>query len=235
MRSSTRSTTTSTTTTRPEPPQDCPRCPRLAAFRDEQRRLRPDWHNAPVASLGPADAPLLIVGLAPGLGGANRTGRPFTGDHAGAVLYPALAAHGLSRGTFAARVDDGLELVGCRIANAVRCVPPANRPTPAEIASCRPFLEGELLRGPRPRVVLALGRIAHAAVLRVLGLRESRFPFAHAGVHAPPGAPVLVASYHPSRYNMNTGRLTPAMLDAALTAAVAALEHPALAPLNAAQ
>jgi uracil-DNA glycosylase family 4 len=215
------STTTSTTTTRPEPERDCPRCPRLAAFRGEQRARRPGWHNAPVPSFGAADAPILIVGLAPGLGGANRTGRPFTGDHAGEVLYPALMARGLAQGRYAADPADGFTLTGCRIANAVRCVPPANRPTPAEAAACRPFLQGELA-APSPRVVLALGRIAHDATLRALGLTAARWPFAHAGEHRPSGAPVLVMSYHPSRYNMNTGRLTRPMLDAAIARAVAA-------------
>ena len=161
---------------RPVPPPDCPLCPRLAAFRQASRAAEPGWHNAPVGSFGPADAPLVIVGLAPGLRGANRTGRPFTGDYAGEVLYPALLAHGLARGRFAADPEDGLELVGARIANAVRCVPPQNKPTPAEIATCNRFLVPELTVGVPPRVILALGRVAHAAALRALGIPASRSP-----------------------------------------------------------
>jgi uracil-DNA glycosylase family 4 len=198
------------------PPRDCPLCPRLVAYRASLRHAHPDWHNAPVASFGPRDARLLIVGLAPGAQGANRTGRPFTGDHAGLVLYPALAAQGLSSGSFAARPDDGLELVDARITNAVRCVPPANKPTGREIATCRRFLHGELHDSPRPRVVLSLGRIAHDSVLRVLALSATSYPFAHGAVYHPPDRPALVASYHCSRYNMNTGRLTTGMFEAVM-------------------
>jgi uracil-DNA glycosylase family 4 len=172
-----------------------------------------------VPSFGDPAAALLVVGLAPGAAGANRTGRPFTGDAAGVLLYAALARHGLSRGRYAARPDDGLELVGCRITNALRCVPPANRPTGAEIAACRDFLRGELAGGVPPRVVLALGRIAWDAVLRALGLAASRHPFAHGAVAALPGGPTVVGSYHCSRLNTNTGRLTPEMLDTALARA----------------
>ena len=182
-----------------------------------------------MASFGPTSAPLLIVGLAPGVGGANRTGRPFTGDYAGEVLYPALAAFGLANSRFAARLDDGLELIGCRIANAVRCVPPANRPTPAEISTCRTFLADEILAPPAPPVVLALGRIAFETVLRVLGLSPPRFAFAHAGVYRLPRGPILVASYHCSRYNINTGRLTPEMFKSAVRAAVEVLEQSTVA------
>jgi uracil-DNA glycosylase len=217
---------------RREPPRDCPLCPRLADFRVLQREAHPDWYNAPVRSFGPADAALLIVGLAPGLKGANRSGRPFTGDFAGEVLYPTLAAHGFANGRFAARLDDGLELHDSRIANAVRCVPPANKPTPAEIGTCRFFLEDELLREPRPKVVLALGRIAYASVLKVLGLSPTRLPFAHGAVYPLAGGPTLVASYHSSRYNVNTGRLTAAMFDAVVALAAeqvaAARREPAL-------
>jgi uracil-DNA glycosylase family 4 len=186
----------------------------------EQRRRFPAWHNAPVASFGPGDAPLLIVGLAPGLRGANRTGRPFTGDYAGLVLYPLLLAAGLARGRFEERPDDGLELVGCRITNAVRCVPPANKPETGEIAQCRSFLRDELLGEPVPPVILALGRIAHASVLRVFGASAARHPFAHAAVHAPAPGRTLVASYHCSRYNINTNRVTPAMLGQAIDLAL---------------
>ncbi|MCB2054469.1 MAG: uracil-DNA glycosylase [Geminicoccaceae bacterium] len=195
------------------PSRDCPSCPRLVTFRLAQRAREPDWHNAPVPAFGPFDARLLVVGLAPGLKGANRTGRPFTGDHAGIVLYDALARHGFSRGTFEARPDDGLELVDCRIVNAVRCVPPQNKPNGAEIAACRRFLVDHLVQPPRPLVVLTLGRVAHTSTLRALGLRERDALFAH-GAHARPGdGPHLLSSYHCSRYNMNTGRLTVAMFD----------------------
>lgn len=209
----------------PEPDRDCPRCTRLQSFRATQRLAFPTWHNAPVPSFGPRDAPLLVVGLAPGLRGANRTGRPFTGDFAGEVLYPALLRHGLARGTFAADPADGLELTRCRIVNAVRCVPPANRPTPAEIATCRPFLVEELRAGAC-RVVLALGRIAHETVLRAHGLSVGRLPFAHGAVQALDDRRRLVGSYHTSRYNMNTRRLTPTMFDEVLGSAVRLLERP---------
>ena len=178
-----------------------------------QRAAEPLWHNAPVPSFGPPDATLLIVGLAPGLRGANRTGRPFTGDYAGEVLYPALLRHGFARGRFLADPADGLELVGCRITNAVRCVPPQNRPTPQEIATCRAFLVPEL-DGPSPaRLLLVLGRVAHETVLRALGLRLSRYPFAHGAEHRLETGQVLLTSFHTSRYNVNTGVLTTAMFD----------------------
>jgi uracil-DNA glycosylase len=196
------------------PSPDCPRCPRLAAFRARHRAAEPDWHNAPVPSFGDGDAELLIVGLAPGLRGANRTGRPFTGDHAGVLLYDTLLRHGFATGTYDARPDDGLDLVGCRITNAVRCVPPENKPEAAEVANCRPFLAAELRRLPRLRAVLALGAIAHKAVLAALGERQSRHPFAHGAVHALPSGLRIADSYHCSRYNTNTGKLTPEMFDA---------------------
>lgn len=203
---------------RPAPGRDCPDCPRLVAFREAARAKEPHWHNAPVPSFGDPRARLLVVGLAPGLGGANRTGRPFTGDGAGFTLYPALARFGWTQGTFDARVDDGLELVDCRITNAVRCVPPQNRPTGAEIATCRRFLEGEILTEPRPAAVLALGRIAHDSVIRALGRKPSAHPFAHGALHEMASGLLVAASYHCSRYNMNTGRLTEPMLDAVLEA-----------------
>lgn len=195
------------------PPPDCPLCPRLVAFRQAARDRQPDWHNAPVPSFGDPRARLLIVGLAPGLSGANRTGRPFTGDGAGNTLYPALARFGWSRGTFDARPDDGLELVDCRITNAVRCVPPENKPTGGEIGTCRQFLQGEFAEA---RAILALGRIAHDSTLRALALRPAAHPFAHGGWHVLASGLVLASSYHCSRYNMNTGRLTEAMFDAVL-------------------
>jgi uracil-DNA glycosylase family 4 len=200
----------------PEPLPDCALCPRLAAFRAKQRALHPDWHNAPVPSFGPADARLLIVGLAPGLRGANRTGRPFTGDYAGDLLYATLAKFGFARGDYRADPGDGLELVDCRIVNAVRCVPPENKPEPAEVSACRRFLAGALAAHER-QAVLALGRIAHGAVLGTLGLRQAAFPFAHGAMHEL--RPIVLAdSYHCSRYNTNTRRLTPAMFEAVFAA-----------------
>jgi uracil-DNA glycosylase family 4 len=195
------------------PPRDCPRCPRLVAFRAENRARFAAWHNAPVPSFGPLDAPLLIVGLAPGLRGANRTGRPFTGDWAGELLYATLLRCGLAEGRYEARPDDGLRLTRARICNAVRCVPPENKPTPAEIAACNPFLKGELAAMPRLRAVLALGGVAHGAVLRALGRPASSARFAHGARHRLDGF-VLADSYHCSRYNTNTGRLTEAMFHA---------------------
>ncbi|HLT00780.1 MAG TPA: uracil-DNA glycosylase [Geminicoccaceae bacterium] len=195
------------------PPADCQLCPRLVAFRAANQRSFPDWHNAPVASFGDPAARLLIVGLAPGLRGANRTGRPFTGDHAGEILYATLVRFGFARGHYHAAPGDGLELIDCRITNAVRCVPPENRPVGAEINACRRFLEGELRAPPAPAVVLPLGGIAHGSVLRALGLNAARHPFAHGAVYALPGGPTLAPSYHCSRYNLNTGRLTPAMFE----------------------
>ncbi|WP_456305142.1 uracil-DNA glycosylase [Elioraea rosea] len=188
----------------------------MAAFRDDNRRrfaADPEgpWHNAPVPSFGPLGAPLLIVGLAPGLRGANRTGRPFTGDWAGDLLYAALLRFGLASGTYDERADDGLVLTGARICNAVRCVPPENKPTPAEIATCSRFLADEIGAMPGLRVVLALGAIAHGAVLRALGQRLSAHRFAHAALHTLAPGLVLADSYHCSRYNTNTGRLTESM------------------------
>jgi uracil-DNA glycosylase family 4 len=197
----------------PAPSADCPLCPRLAAFRNANRRTFPDWHNAPVASFGDPAATLLIVGLAPGLRGANRTGRPFTGDHAGEILYATLGRFGFARGDYRAAPDDRLELIDCRIANAVRCVPPQNRPLGGEVNACRQFLEGELHAPPQPAVVLPLGGIAHASVLRALALKRSRHPFAHGAIYRVQGGMTLAPSYHCSRYNLNTGRLTPAMFE----------------------
>ncbi len=208
---------------RAEPPRDCPLCPRLVAYREANRRRHPEWHNAPVPSFGDPAAALLIVGLAPGVAGANRTGRPFTGDYAGEILYPALLRHGFARGRYEARPDDGLELTGCRITNALRCVPPRNKPTAEEIAACRAYLREELLVAPRPRLVLSLGRIAHDSVLRVFGCRLHDFAFGHDRSHRLPDGTLLVSSYHCSRYNVNTGRLTVAMFDAVMRRVVALL------------
>ena len=198
----------------PSPSRDCPVCPRLVAFRGANRQAAPDWHNAPVPSFGPADARLLVVGLAPGLKGANRTGRPFTGDYAGDLLYATLKKFGFAAGSYDRRPDDGFNLIGCRITNAVRCVPPENKPTPAEIAACRPFLAGEIAGLPRLRAILALGSIAHGSVLAALGERPSRRPFKHGALHALEGGLLLADSYHCSRYNTNTGRLTTEMFEA---------------------
>jgi uracil-DNA glycosylase len=196
-----------------EPGRNCRLCPRLADFRDSWRAREPGWHNAPVPSFGPNDARLLIVGLAPGLRGANATGRPFTGDYAGDLLYETLAEFGFARGTYAERADDGLSLVDCRIANAVRCVPPENKPIGAEITRCRDFLVATIAEMPRLSVILVLGRIAHESTVRTLGLVPSRVPFGH-GRLQPAGPFTLASSYHCSRYNTNTGRLTPAMFKA---------------------
>jgi uracil-DNA glycosylase family 4 len=196
------------------PSADCALCPRLAAFRADNRKAHPDWHNAPVASFGDLDARLLIVGLAPGLRGANRTGRPFTGDFAGDLLYGTLPRLDFARGTYAARRDDGFTLVDCRVTNAVRCVPPENKPTTAEVKACGRFLAAEIAAMPNLRAILALGSVAHGAVLRTLGLRLSGYRFGHGAVHALPDGPVLIDSYHCSRYNTNTGRLTESMFTA---------------------
>jgi uracil-DNA glycosylase family 4 len=192
------------------PPRDCTRCPRLAGFRARNAAAFPDHHNAPVPSFGTHDARLLVVGLAPGLHGANRTGRPFTGDAAGALLYSALIALGFAEGRFDARPDDGLILRDCRITNAVRCVPPRNKPTGVELATCNGYLAAEIAALPRLKVVLALGALAHAAVVRSVGLRPSRHPFAHGAEHRI-GRLTVIDSYHTSRLNTNTGRLTPEM------------------------
>ena len=195
------------------PPPDCQRCPRLAGFRAEQQAAFPDWHNAPVPSFGGEDARLLIVGLAPGMKGANRTGRPFTGDYAGDLLYATLLEHGLAEGQYGADPADGLRLIGCRITNAVRCLPPQNKPVGAEIAACRPYLQGELQNLPQLAAVLALGRVAHESVVRALGARPAHLPFGHGALHRIGGL-ILADSYHCSRYNTQTGRLTPAMFAA---------------------
>ncbi len=195
------------------PGPDCGLCPRLAAFRADNRALQSGWHNAPVASFGGVGARLLIVGLAPGLKGANATGRPFTGDYAGDLLYATLGKFGFSTGTYGANPDDGLTLADCRITNAVRCVPPQNKPVGAEINACRPFLADEIAAMKALRIVLALGTVAHASVLAALDRRKSSFPFAHGALHKLPGGRLLADSYHCSRYNTNTRRLTVEMFE----------------------
>jgi len=194
-----------------EPPRNCPRCPRLVAFREQCRTEYPHWWNAPVYAFGDPGAWLALAGLAPGKHGANRTGRPFTGDYAGDLLFATLAEFGLSRGIYDARIDDGLTLGGAIIVNSVKCLPPQNKPAPAEISQCRPFFEKQMAALPQVRVVIALGRIAHDAAVRAAGGRLAAFPFAHGAVHRLPDGRHLVDSYHCSRYNTNTGRLTPAM------------------------
>jgi uracil-DNA glycosylase family 4 len=193
-----------------KPGRDCPRCPRLVAYRTACRAKEPDWFNAPVPSFGPIDARLLIVGLAPGVQGANRTGRPFTGDYAGVLLYETLARFGFSRGTFDARPNDGLELVDCCITNAVRCVPPENKPTPAEINTCREFLKPTIAEMKKLRAIVVLGHVAHNSVVSAFGAKKSATPFKHAGTNML-GEIALFSSYHCSRYNTNTGVLTPKM------------------------
>jgi len=201
-----------------EAPRDCPLCARLVSFREANRVAQPGWYNGAVTSFGSDAARLLIVGLAPGLKGANRTGRPFTGDFAGDLLYGTLLDFGFARGRYAARPDDGLTLVDCMITNAVRCVPPQNKPTPSEIGTCRPFLASRIANMRRLAAVLALGRIAHDSTLAALAVRKSAFPFAHGARHQVRPDVALFDSFHCSRYNTNTGRLTPAMFRAVLQA-----------------
>jgi uracil-DNA glycosylase len=194
-----------------EPSPECGLCPRLSAFRAVSRAREPHWHNAPVPSFGDARAKLLIVGLAPGLKGANRTGRPFTGDYAGDLLYETLLAFGLAQGSYRAMPDDGLQLTGAMVTNAVRCVPPQNKPQPAETATCRVFLVNTIQSLPRLRAILALGRIAHDSVIRALAHSPGKMPFKHGAVHESDGRLKIFDSYHCSRYNTNTGVLTVAM------------------------
>jgi len=196
-----------------KPGRDCPRCPRLAAFRRDWRKKEPEWFNAPVPSFGPVDARVLIVGLAPGLQGANRTGRPFTGDYAGVLLYETLGKYGFTKGEYKAHPDDGLDLVDCRITNAVRCVPPENKPLPVEINTCRDYLKATVAEMKNLRAIVALGQIAHNSVLSAFAAKKSASPFKHGG-RSPVGHVTLFSSYHCSRYNTNTGVLTPEMFRA---------------------
>ena len=190
-----------------KPGRDCPLCPRLKTFRDDWRGREPGWFNAPVSCFGPASARLLIVGLAPGLRGANRTGRPFTGDYAGDLLYHTLKTFGFACGNYAARADDGLALIDARITNAVRCVPPENKPTPIEIRTCRSFLQSTIAEMPNLRAIITLGRISHDSTVAALGHRASAVPFGH-GKSYEVGALRIFVSYHCSRYNTSTGVLT---------------------------
>lgn len=197
-----------------EPEYDCARCPRLKAFRDANRAKHPDWHNGPVVAFGGLDARFLIVGLAPGLKGANLTGRPFTGDYAGDLLYETLAQFGFAQGTYAKHKGDGLSLNDCRVTNAVRCVPPENKPVGAETRTCNDYLAAEIAAMTNLKAVLALGTLSHGAVLSALGLKKSACKFAHQARHDLADGPALFDSYHCSRYNTNTGRLTPEMFSA---------------------
>ena len=208
------------------PDHECPLCPRLASFRADNRAAYPDWHNGPVESFGDLDAPLLIVGLAPGLRGANRTGRPFTGDFAGDLLYATLKNFGLARGDYDKRPDDGLGLIDCRVTNGVRCVPPENKPTGTEIAQCRPFLQAEIAQMTNLRIILALGSIAHNTVVTALGERPAHWKFGHARIHRLPDGPTVADSYHCSRYNTNTGRLTERMFHAVFDQILTELNAP---------
>jgi len=206
-----------------EPPRDCPLCPRLVEYRAENRRAHADWWNGPAPSFGDPNARLLVAGLAPGRTGANRTGRPFTGDGAGWLLYETLIATGFARGTYEARPDDGLELVDCMITNAVRCAPPGNKPLPVEEKTCRPFLTARLQALPRLKVIVTLGDVSRRNVLKALGLPGSAAPAGH-GVEAQIGPYILLNSYHCSRLNTNTGRLTPAMFRAVFDRAKALID-----------
>jgi len=208
----------------PEPARDCPLCPRLVAFRHDNEAAHPEWFNGAVPSFGPETARLLIVGLAPGLKGANRTGRPFLGDYAGELLYRTLLKTGLARGRHDVETPEALELIDCMITNAVRCVPPQNKPKPDEIRSCRPFLVGRMQALPNLRRLLAIGRIAHDSILDAFQLKKRDFPFSHGARHDLPGALTLFDSYHCSRQNTNTGRLTTPMFEKVVEHAAASLE-----------
>jgi uracil-DNA glycosylase family 4 len=204
-----------------EAPRDCPLCPRLVGLREELRLAHPDWWNAPVPAFGDRGAWLGIVGLAPGMFGANRTGRPFTGDFAGLLLYETLLKFGLAEGAYAERIDDGLRLTGCVILNSVKCLPPANKPLPEEVATCRRYYEGALQLLPNVRVLVALGQIAHVNAVRTAGGRQADYRFGHLAEHRLPGGRILVDSYHCSRYNQNTGRLNREMFEAVFARAAA--------------
>lgn len=204
-----------------EAPRNCPLCPRLVRFREQCRDEHPGWWNAPVPAFGEREAWLAIVGLAPGKHGANRTGRPFTGDYAGELLYSTLLKFGLAEGEYRADPSDHLQLTGAIILNAVKCLPPANKPEPREIATCRNYFEAALATLSTVRVVVALGQIAHVAAARALGLPPTGTKFGHGAEHPAPGGRVLLSSYHCSRYNQNTGRLDTAMFESVFERALA--------------
>ena len=208
------------------PAPGCWLCPRLAEYRQANRTGHPEWFNAPVPSFGSLDARVLIIGLAPGVRGANRTGRPFTGDFAGELLYRTLLRFGLAQGSYGADPGDGLRLIDCRVSNAVRCVPPGNLPTPLEIGTCNQFLITEIGAMKRLRAVLALGGTAHAATLRACGIRPARIAFRHGAIHALPEGRLMADSYHVSRLNTNTGRLTEAMFHAVVETLLRRIDQP---------
>jgi len=203
-----------------EPPANCPLCPRLVTYRQENQTRNPDWFNAPVPGWGDPNAWLLVMGLAPGVTGANRTGRPFTGDHAGGLLYQTLLKFGLAAGTYAASADDGLVLNGAFISNAVRCVPPGNKPTTSEIHTCRPFLQGQIKALPNLKIIIALGQIAHQSAVKACGGKLPKTPFGHGAVHQLHTGYTIIDSYHCSRLNTNTGRLTTEMFEAVFGQAI---------------
>ena len=203
-----------------EAPRDCPLCPRLVALREELRSVYPEWWNAPVPAFGDRDSWLALVGLAPGMFGANRTGRPFTGDHAGFLLYETLLKFGLAQGVYEERPDDTLRLTGCIILNSVKCLPPQNKPLPDEVATCRRYYSASLELLPNVRVLVALGQIAHVNAVRNAGGQQSRYKFAHLAEHVLPDGRILIDSYHCSRYNQNTGRLTRDMFEAVFARAL---------------
>lgn len=210
-----------------EPPADCSLCPRLTAFRRANQDVNPSWFNGAVPSFGEKSAALLIVGLAPGLKGANRTGRPFTGDYAGDLLYPTLVKFGFGQGDYQASADDGFTLNNCMITNAVRCVPPQNKPIGAEINNCRPFFAERMKSLPNLKVIISLGRIAHDQVIRTIGGKLAQFKFAHNTAHTLPEGQIMLNSYHCSRYNTNTGRLTAEMFEDVFEKATEILNSPA--------
>jgi len=196
------------------PAVDCDKCPRLTDFRAQNKVKFPTYHNGPVESFGSLDAKVLVVGLAPGLNGANQTNRPFTNDYAGDILYPALKAHGWAKGEYKKIKNDGFSLLGVRVSNAVRCVPPQNKVTADEVKSCRPFLQSEIAAMPNLKVVLSLGSVSHGAVLQALGYKKSAFKFKHGAVHLLSNHGLLLLdSYHTSRYNINTGVLSTQMFN----------------------
>jgi uracil-DNA glycosylase family 4 len=200
-------------TANPEPGRDCPLCPRLVAYREDNRRKEPAWFNGPAPSFGDPAARLLVAGLAPGRSGANRTGRPFTGDYAGKLLYATLDKYGFSQGTFDARIDDGVRLIDCMLSNAVRCAPPGNKPLPVEETTCRQFLSARIAALPRLKAIVCLGDVARRNVLKAVGLKGSAAPAGH-GLQFQAGPYRLFSSYHCSRLNTNTGRLTASMFEA---------------------
>ncbi|MBR6356345.1 MAG: uracil-DNA glycosylase [Alphaproteobacteria bacterium] len=197
------------------PSFECVKCPRLVEFRAQNKQKFPTYHNAPVESFGALNAEILVVGLAPGLNGANQTNRPFTNDYAGDILYPALKKYGLARGNYGKVKNDGFELINVRVSNAVRCVPPQNKVTADEVKACRPYLQAEIAAMPNLKIILSLGAVSHGAVLQALGCKKSAYKFAHGAEHKlDKNGLILLDSYHTSRYNINTGVLTEQMFDA---------------------